>query len=94
MKALELIGEIDEQRHLNTVLPQDAVPGPVRVIVLMPEAAETQVDKLTAVTDSDAVEKGWDSLMELIEQCQIHTGIGDLAHQHDHYLYGTPKREE
>jgi hypothetical protein len=23
----------------------------------------------------------------------IHTGLGDLAQNHDHYLYGTPKRE-
>ena len=22
----------------------------------------------------------------------VHTGIPDLAHEHDHYLYGTPKR--
>ena len=33
-----------------------------------------------------------DTLGKLIERCQVNTGIGDLAHQHDHYLYGTPKR--
>jgi hypothetical protein len=39
-------------------------------------------------------EEDWDALMKLVEECQVDTGIPDLAHQHDHYLYGTPKREE
>jgi hypothetical protein len=29
----------------------------------------------------------------LIEECTVDTGIPDLAHQHDHYLYGKPKTE-
>ena len=32
------------------------------------------------------------SLEELIEACQVDTGIEDLASEHDHYLYGTPKK--
>jgi hypothetical protein len=28
----------------------------------------------------------------LILECQVDTGIPDLASQHDHYLYGTPKK--
>ncbi len=34
-----------------------------------------------------------DDLGELLERCQVNTGIKDLAYQHDHYLYGTPKRK-
>ena len=34
-----------------------------------------------------------DDLGELLERCQVNTGISDLADQHDHYLYGTPKRK-
>jgi hypothetical protein len=33
-----------------------------------------------------------DPFLELIDRCRVATGIGDLAHQHDHYLYGTPKK--
>ena len=33
-----------------------------------------------------------DPLIQTILDHQIDSGIGDLAHQHDHYLYGTPKR--
>lgn len=32
------------------------------------------------------------SLKALIDEFQIDTGIEDLASQHDHYLYGTPKK--
>jgi hypothetical protein len=32
----------------------------------------------------------WDLI---IQECQIDTGITDLAYQHDHYIHGTPKRE-
>ena len=35
----------------------------------------------------------WDMLQQLVEDCLVDTGIGDLAHQHDHYLYGKPKQE-
>lgn len=46
--------------------------------------------------DADAAEidAGWDSLTALIERCQMDTGITDFAHQHDHYIHGTPKRED
>jgi hypothetical protein len=32
----------------------------------------------------------WAELEQLIADCAMDTGIPDLAHQHDHYLYGTP----
>lgn len=34
-----------------------------------------------------------DDLGKLLKRCQVSTGISDLSDQHDHYLYGTPKRE-
>ena len=37
-------------------------------------------------------ENGKISLKTLVDEVQIDTGIEDLASQHDHYLYGTPKR--
>lgn len=37
-------------------------------------------------------ENGKISLKTLVDDFQIDTGIEDLASQHDHYLYGTPKR--
>ena len=37
-------------------------------------------------------ETGWDSLMQIVAEATVDTGLTDLAHEHDHYLYGTPKR--
>ena len=36
-------------------------------------------------------ETAWDALTQLLKACSVETGITDLAHQHDHYLYGKPK---
>ena len=37
--------------------------------------------------------KASDDLGQLLERCQVNTGISDLSYQHDHYLHGTPKKE-
>ena len=37
-------------------------------------------------------EEAWSTLTQLVEACGVETGIADLAHQHDHYLYGKPKK--
>ena len=105
MKPLELAGEVDEQRQLHATLPADVPAGPVRVLVSWPESANgangavTQPASLESSSDAPGQsrtpsDEDWDSMMQLIEECQMNTGIGDLAHQHDHYLYGKPKRSE
>lgn len=33
-----------------------------------------------------------DTLGPLIEAYSVDTGIADLAHEHDHYLYGKPRK--
>lgn len=35
---------------------------------------------------------GAKSLEDLIAECEVDTGISDLAAQHDHYLYGKSKK--
>ena len=32
-------------------------------------------------------EEEWEELNQILEDCKVETGITDLAHQHDHYLY-------
>ena len=39
-----------------------------------------------------ASEEAQENLADYLASLAVHTGIPDLAHQHDHYLYGTPKR--
>jgi len=36
MKAIELIGDIDEQHRLRAEVPGEVPAGPVRLIVLLP----------------------------------------------------------
>jgi len=50
---------------------------------------------ITLVDDPPTNDNGdWEKLFAAIEENQIDSDITDLAHQHDHYLYGTPKRED
>ena len=51
-------------------------------------AQNDRPDNAQPMTDED-----WDKLDRALEECKMETGITDLAHQHDHYLYGTPKKE-
>ena len=44
-------------------------------------------------TEDSHLQEAWDEFITLVEQCAENTGISDLAHQHDHYLYGKPKQE-
>jgi hypothetical protein len=37
MKAIELIGDIDDQHRLQANVPNDVPAGPVRLIVLLPD---------------------------------------------------------
>ena len=37
MKAIELVGSIDDQHRLRAQVPEDLPVGPVRLIVLLPE---------------------------------------------------------
>lgn len=65
MNALELIGQIDEQHHLRVSLPEDALPGQVRVIVVWPDIEDTKSeatltrDWLAASTPS--LQQVWDN---------------------------------
>lgn len=38
-------------------------------------------------------EEDWEQLNQILLDCQMDTGIKDLAHQHDRYLYNVPKKE-
>lgn len=64
----------------------------------LPEAMQRRNEQTVIVTfletenEHDADEgTDWDALNQIIDDCQIDTGITDLAHQHDHYIHGTPK---
>ena len=53
------------------------------------EVIITLVDEQPTNEESDR-----QKLVAAIEENQIDADIPDLAHRHDHYLYGKPKRED
>ncbi len=62
----------------------------------LPDGAEVDVTvtlREARGEQSQAMEdRSWDALTQLLAECAINTGVSDLARQHDHYLYGIPKR--
>jgi hypothetical protein len=52
------------------------------VVITLPDESESEI------------QSGWKRLLTVIEENQIDADITDLAHQHDHYLYGAPKRKD
>ncbi len=68
-----------------------------KVLALEP-ISDSYEGKEVIITLADEPESenqnGWKKLMAVIEENQIDADITDLAHQHDHYLYGTAKRED
>lgn len=52
----------------------------------------TFLEEPNARSEVPGEDSAWNVLLKLAEQCAVETGISDLAHQHDHYLYGKPKK--
>lgn len=76
--------EVKGKVHNGTVLPLE----PISEFYEGKEVIITLADEQPTNEESD-----WERLFAAIEENQIDADITDLAHQHDHYLYGTPKRE-
>jgi len=50
-------------------------------------------DDIPAIASPAIEDADWEAFDRLTESCAVRTGITDLAHQHDHYLYGKPRTE-
>lgn len=63
----------------------------------LPDGAQVDVALIVPEKDNGATSqpmdgRSWDTLTQLLADCEIDTGVAALASQHDHYLYGIPKR--
>ena len=63
----------------------------------LPDGAQVSVTVISSEKDNGDGSQGmgagsWDTLTQLLDECSIDTEVPDLANQHDHYLYGIPKR--
>lgn len=68
-------------------LPGDRLQQEIREMEeeLKKEAEKKKIEKVE-------IDLEWMEFLENIDEYAIETGIEDLAENHDHYLYGTPKR--
>ena len=66
------------------------------IIQKVPMLSDEQQRRLLSITESflneTATETGWSALKKALADNQINSGVGDLAKQHDHYIYGTEKK--
>ena len=78
-----------------------SVKGTIKNGVALPLEPVKETDEgrnviITFIEDESALPESSNgndvSLWDLIDKFQVDTGIEDLAAQHDHYLYGTPKK--
>jgi hypothetical protein len=73
--------------------------GVARPLEPVDEAREGQEVIITFVDDdkqspSSSTDNGaqWHALTELLDNSTIDIDVPNLAHEHDHYLYGKPKK--
>jgi len=66
----------------GAAFPEETIEGRENQPVIITFLESNEIDE----------EDDWDELIRLIEDCVINTGIEDLAHQHNHYLYGRRKK--
>lgn len=67
-----------------------------RAIASVRQLPESEQDGIAAMILQELEKKqvvAWDDLEQIIQDSQVRTGIGDLSHQHDHYIHGTPKQD-
>jgi hypothetical protein len=55
MKTIELVGQVDEQHRLSVEVPADVPPGPVKVIVELPDVEEDEDER----SWSRAIAQSW-----------------------------------
>ncbi len=58
------------------------------------EAEQDHIAQVILTEVETKIAESWDELDDIIEECQISTGIKDLSYQHDHYIHGNPKESE
>ena len=71
-----------------------------RVLALEPinDSFEGKDVQITLLTESkkangNGSENGLSDILKFVTENAVDTGLTDMAHQHDHYLYGSPKHD-
>ncbi len=65
-----------------------------QAIAKVKQLPESEQDNIAQIILKELETKAvdfWDEFDEILEDCQVSTGIKDLSDQHDYYIHGTPK---
>ena len=92
---MKITAEVDMTSNLKAIYEQGvlrldeplSLPDGTHVDVTVTSHEEDNGGRSVGMED-----RSWDALTQLIVECAIDTGVPDLASQHDHYLYGIPKK--
>ncbi|MEL6489601.1 MAG: hypothetical protein AAFV85_08965 [Cyanobacteria bacterium J06634_6] len=96
MKTIETTAQVSQEGTLVIELASDLPPGMHRAVLVIDEASLAQAEASEAeLTQSPAAKKkvkktAWTVLREQAGSVDMPE---DWAKEHDHYLYGTPKRQ-
>lgn len=92
MKTIETITTVNHEGKLIIEMASDLPPGTHRAVLVIDEAllAPATAASKDLTTNLEVVKTAWTAL-------RAHAGTiempEDWSKEHDHYLYGTPKRE-
>jgi hypothetical protein len=81
MLAVRGVFEKGRARPITSIRGREGQPV---IITFLEEPAETE--RVAQVGSEDA----WQAMTQLVESCEVETGIRDLAHRHDDYLHHRP----
>lgn len=59
----------------------------------LPEAEQNKIAAMLIQHLESREDVFWDEFDQILEECQMNTGIADFSYQHNHYIHGLPKRE-
>ncbi len=65
-----------------------------QAIAKVKQLPESEQDNIAQIILKELETKAvdfWDEFDEILENCQVSTGIKDLSYQDYHYIHGTPK---
>ncbi len=102
MEVLKLTGIIDSSGHLHLDIPTQLAPGQVDLVVVVnPQPLSTTSPTQPSSQNDSKIQTTGDSILNLVENFtanlseeEIQNLPTDGAEQHDHYLYGSPKKDQ
>lgn len=59
----------------------------------LPESEQNKIAAMLIKQIESREDIFWEEFDQILEECQMNTGISDLSYQHDYYIHGLPKRE-